>query len=229
VLDGVRAIAFDLDNTLWDVEPVIERAELLLGDWLRQHCPRIAQHLSRADMRRAREELAQREPHNAHDFSYLRLTALKRHAREHGYHEERAHTAFEVFLSARNQVAVFADVVPGLTRLATRFRLASLSNGNADLARIGLQGLFTLSLNARQIGAAKPARRCFEELARGLELPGSAIAYVGDDPQLDVVAARAAGLHSVWLERRARVWPAALTAPDLVASDCSALADALGC
>jgi FMN hydrolase / 5-amino-6-(5-phospho-D-ribitylamino)uracil phosphatase len=229
VLESVRAIAFDLDNTLWDVEPVIERAETILGGWLQQHCPRITRHLTREDMRRAREELARREPHHAHDFSYLRVTALKAHAREHGYHEDIALTAFEVFLTARNQVAVFADVVPGLVRLAARYVLASLSNGNADLERIGLGQLFALSLNARQIGAAKPARRCFEELAQRLALPCAAIAYVGDDPHLDVAAARAAGLRTVWLERRARAWPDELVPADLMVADCRALAAALGC
>ena len=104
MLSDVRAIAFDLDNTLWDVEPVLARAEAQLGEWLREHCPRIAASLSLEDMRRARFELAQREPHNAHDVTYLRLTALGAHARAHGYEEEVAQQAFAVFLAARNQV-----------------------------------------------------------------------------------------------------------------------------
>ncbi len=134
----MRAIAFDLDNTLWDVEPVLARAEARLHAWLQGNCPRIAQRLSCEDMRRAREELARREPHHAHDLSYLRLTALAAHAREHGYDECMAQQAFEVFLTARNELQPFADVAPALARLRQRYRLASLSNGNADLARIGL-------------------------------------------------------------------------------------------
>jgi len=31
----VRAVCFDLDNTLWAIEPVLERAELILADWMR--------------------------------------------------------------------------------------------------------------------------------------------------------------------------------------------------
>jgi FMN hydrolase / 5-amino-6-(5-phospho-D-ribitylamino)uracil phosphatase len=184
MLSDVRAVAFDLDNTLWDVEPVLERAEERLAAWLRQHCPRIA--LSREQMRVAREQLAHREPHNAHDVSYLRITALAAHAREHGYDERLAAQAFEVFLAARNEVEIFPEVGPALARLRRRYALASLSNGNADLARIGLEHVFSVSLNARQIGAAKPQRRCFERLMRELRLPAGAIAYVGDDPQLDV-------------------------------------------
>jgi putative hydrolase of the HAD superfamily len=225
MLSDVRAIAFDLDNTLWDVEPVLERAEERLAAWLQQHCPRIA--LSRAEMRAAREQLARSEPHNAHDLSYLRITALAAHAREHGYHERIASQAFEVFLAARNEVEIFPDVAPALARLRRRYTLASLSNGNADLARIGLGHVFSVSLNARQIGAAKPQRRCFERLAQELLLPAGAIAYVGDDPQLDVAAARAAGLGTVWMNRRAREWPQQLAPADLTVGDCAQLAAAL--
>lgn len=227
VPSDVRAIAFDLDNTLWDVEPVLARAEACLSAWLREHCPRIAHHLTPEDMRRAREQLARREPHNAHDLTYLRIAALAAHARDHGYDERIAHQAFEVFLAARNEVELFPDVTPGLARLARRFALASLSNGNADLQRIGLDHLFAVSLNARQIGAAKPHRRCFERLAAELMLPAAAILYVGDDALLDVVAARVAGFGTVWMNRRAQAWPAALAPADLVVSDCCELADAL--
>jgi putative hydrolase of the HAD superfamily len=117
MLGDVRAIAFDLDNTLWDIEPVLERAEQCLAAWLQQHCPRIA--LSREQMRAAREQLARREPHNAHDVSYLRVAALAALAREHGYDEQLARQAFEVFLAARNQVEIFPDVAPR-RRLAHR-------------------------------------------------------------------------------------------------------------
>ena len=225
MLSDVRAIAFDLDNTLWDVEPVLERAEQRLAAWLQQHCPRIA--LSRAEMRAAREQLARREPHNAHDVSYLRITALAAHAREHGYDERVASQAFEVFLAARNEVEIFADVAPALARLRRRYALASLSNGNADLARIGLGRVFSVSLNAGEIGAAKPQRRCFERLAQELQLAAGEIAYVGDDPQLDVAAARAAGLRTVWMNRRALEWPQQLAPADMTVRDCAQLATAL--
>jgi FMN hydrolase / 5-amino-6-(5-phospho-D-ribitylamino)uracil phosphatase len=225
MLSDVRAIAFDLDNTLWDVEPVLERAEQRLAAWLQQHCPRMT--LSRAEMRAARELLAQREPHNAHDVSYLRVATLSAHARAHGYDEQLAEQAFEVFLAARNEVDIFPDVAPGLARLRRRYALASLSNGNADLCRIGLEHLFSVSLNARQIGAAKPEPRCFARLAQELQLPASAIAYVGDDPQLDVAAARAAGLRTVWMNRRSLTWPPQLPAADLTVADCAQLAAVL--
>jgi len=228
VLSDVRAIAFDLDNTLWDVEPVLARAEARLEEWLREHGPRIAANLTSADMRRARAQLAQREPHNAHDVTYLRIATLTAHARAHGYEETLAQRAFEVFLAARNEVQLYPDVLPGLARLARRYPLASLSNGNADVGSIGLDQLFGVSLNARQVGVAKPHRRCFERLAAELALRAEEILYVGDDALLDVFAARTAGCASAWMNRRAQPWPPALEPADLVVRDCEELARALG-
>jgi FMN hydrolase / 5-amino-6-(5-phospho-D-ribitylamino)uracil phosphatase len=230
MLTDVRAVAFDLDNTLWDVAPVIERAEVRLYEWLREHCPRIPERVTVDDMRAARELLAREEPHNAHDFTYLRITALARHARECGYGDgdEVAQRAFEVFFAARNELDIFADVRPALTRLRSRYRLATLSNGNADLGRIGLADLFVLSLNARQIGVGKPHPRCFERLASELQLEPAQIVYVGDDPVLDVEASRAAGLRSAWINRFDQPWPAAIAPADVTIIDCSQLADALG-
>jgi len=224
----VRAIAFDLDNTLWDVEPVLSRAEARLGAWLAEHCPRITERLSPEDMRRAREELARAEPHNAHDVTYLRLTALAAHAREHGYDERIAAEAFAVFLSARNEVTPFADVQPALARLRRRYALASLSNGNADLERIGLAALFTVSLNAREIGAAKPHPHCFARLAAELALAPHEILYVGDDPLLDVSAARSAAFSTAWMNRRAQRWPEHLAPAELAVTDLTQLAQMLG-
>jgi len=228
VLNDVRAVAFDLDNTLWDVEPVLARAEARLLEWLHEHCPRIPEQVSLDDMRAAREQLAREEPHHAHDVTYLRLTALGRHARECGYHQDIAARAFEVFLAARCEVEILPDVRPAFARLGRRFRLASLSNGNADLKRIGLDGAFAVSLNARQIGAGKPDRRCFERLAQELGLTPAQILYVGDDPWLDVVAARAAGCRSAWMNRWGSAWPGELLRADLDVVDCGELAARLG-
>lgn len=221
---SVRAVAFDLDNTLWHVEPVIARAEERWLSWLREHCPRIPERLSLEDLRAARQRLAAREPHRAHDFTYLRIASLAELARECGYDEAIAERAFEVFFAARNEIDLFADVRPGLGRLRARYELATLSNGNADLELIGLADCFTVSLNARGVGAAKPDPRCFEALASSLNVEPGEILYVGDDPFLDVEAARTAGLRTAWMNRTGQSWPEPLTPADLDVRDCIELA-----
>ena len=40
---SIECVTFDLDDTLWHIGPVIARAEKHFYDWLREHCPRIAE------------------------------------------------------------------------------------------------------------------------------------------------------------------------------------------
>jgi FMN hydrolase / 5-amino-6-(5-phospho-D-ribitylamino)uracil phosphatase len=227
VANRLRAVAFDLDNTLWDVEPVIARAEAEWLQWLRENCPRITERLSLDDLRRARLALAAREPQRAHDMTWLRIASLEAHAAEFGYDAQIAQRAFDVFFAARNRLDPYADVRPGLARLQSHFRLASLSNGNADLRRIGLDDLFVATLSARSIGAAKPDRRCFEALLGHLQLQPDEVLYVGDDPLLDVAAARAAGLGTAWMNRSAMSWPDEVAEADINVVDCMHLANVL--
>ncbi len=225
--DHISALAFDLDNTLWAVEPVIERAEQRLFAWLRVHYPRIPELHSIEAMRTARYELARAEPQHAHDYTWLRVESLARHARACGYEGPVAEEAFEVFFAARNELETFPDVRPALARLREKYVLATLSNGNADLQRIGLADSFKVSLNARGVGCAKPDRRAFEALGAALVLEPAQVAYVGDDPFLDIEGARKAGLHTIWVNRNEATWPDTVARPDLAVRDCAELAERL--
>jgi FMN hydrolase / 5-amino-6-(5-phospho-D-ribitylamino)uracil phosphatase len=224
---NIRAIAFDLDDTLWDIEPVIVRAERRLLDWLRENCPRIPERFSQEDMRAARVQRAQDEPDRAHDFGYLRKSCMMQHARACGYSEDVALQAFEVFYAARNECDVFADVRPALARLKPRFALGTLTNGNADLKRIGLADFFLVSLTAIQVGVPKPHPRTFQRLTEVLGVEPQELLYVGDDPTCDVEGARAAGLRTAWMNRRRATWPDTHREADFMVRDCEELADRL--
>jgi 2-haloalkanoic acid dehalogenase type II len=207
-LSNIRAICFDLDNTLWDVWPVIKRAEQAMYDFLALKYPRVTASMTVEMLRAAREETARAYPQMAHDFTFLRTQTLKDHAREFGYAEAMAEEAFDAFLQARNEVVLYDDVLPGLERLKQRFRLFTASNGNADLQRIGLAHYFERSVNARQVGALKPDPLLFHKAIAGTDLEPQQVVYVGDDPALDVVGARAAGMCPVWINREQGSWSA---------------------
>ncbi|MGB5260314.1 MAG: hypothetical protein WBO34_07295 [Gammaproteobacteria bacterium] len=46
----LRALTFDLDDTLWDNTPVLMAAEQSLYDWLCRHYPHISRHYGPDDM-----------------------------------------------------------------------------------------------------------------------------------------------------------------------------------
>jgi putative hydrolase of the HAD superfamily len=211
----VQAIIFDLDDTLWEVGPVIVRAEHAMLAFLAERYPRVLEQHSLESMRDLRARMALEHPAMRHDFTWLRLESLRHHAREAGYPESMAHETFEVFYRARNEVTLYEDVLPALEQLHTRFRLFAVSNGNADLETIGLARYFERALAAREAGMLKPDPRIFGLLLHQAGLDTAQVVHVGDDAVADVEGARRAGVTPVWINRSGRAWPAAGSPPPL--------------
>jgi 2-haloalkanoic acid dehalogenase type II len=203
----VQAIIFDLDDTLWEVGPVIVRAEHALRAFLAERYPRVLEMHTPESMRDLRARMALEHAEMRHDFTWLRLESLRRLARAAGYAEAMAEEAFAVFYRARNEVILFDDVVPALERLHKRFRLFAASNGNADLAAIGLARYFEHSLAARDAGSLKPDPRIFSLLLERAGLEPAQALHVGDDALADVEGARRAGVVPVWMNRSGVQWP----------------------
>jgi putative hydrolase of the HAD superfamily len=166
-------------------------------------------------------------PAMRHDFTWLRLEALRHHAREAGYDAKMAERAFEAFYRARNEVTLYHDVLPALATLAREYRLFALSNGNADLAQCGVGQYFESGLAARDAGMLKPDPRIFEILLARVGLAAHEVVHVGDDAEADVEGARAAGVLPVWLNREAAAWPRESEPPELTIRGLDELAAAL--
>lgn len=221
----IRALSLDLDDTLWPVMPAIQAAEAHLHEWLGVHQPAVAKAWPPPAMRVLRERIAHHCPEIAHDFSAQRRLSLAHAMRASGEGEAHVDVAFEVFYAARNRVQPYDDTLPALVRLAALLPLASLSNGNADLARIGLDGHFSVRMSAREAGVAKPDARIFTALCRRLGQEPGQVLHVGDDPVLDVGGARAAGLMAAWLNRDGGDWPGPGDPPEWIFTDLQQLAD----
>jgi len=222
---SLRALSLDLDDTLWPIEPAIAAAEATLHDWLLARLPAVAAAWPPPAMRELRARIARHCPEIAHDFSAQRRLSLAHALRACGSDEAQAEPAFEVFFCARNRVALYEDALPALTRLSALLPLASLSNGNADLARIGIDAHFAVQVSAREAGVAKPDARIFSALCQRLHCAPAQVLHVGDDPLLDVAGARDAGLQAAWLNRAGGDWPGPGAAPALVFRDLGELAD----
>lgn len=213
---SIQLITFDLDDTLWEVAPVLENAEAALREWLVTHAPRIGA----ADVEQLwhiRAALVEAEPALRHRISELRRRVLLRALRNAGYEDEEAgelaEQAFQVFLAARHRVSLFPDVQPTLEVLANRYRLAVLTNGNADVRRLGLADYFQFALCAEELGVGKPDPLPFREALRRAGVEASQAVHVGDHPRDDIQGARAAGLRAVWYNPRGLAWQGA-AAPD---------------
>lgn len=102
---------------------------------------------------------------------------------------------------------VFDDVDEALIAIRRAgLQIAVLTNGtmqqqNDKLTRVGLAGRVGPVYTAEELGAAKPAATAYLAACQRWGLAPDAVLHVGDRYDLDVAAARAAGLRALHLDR----------------------------
>lgn len=221
----VLAITLDLDDTLWPFAPIGARIDQVLYEWMLQHSPATAAMYPVAAMRELRERSFRDNPHLHYDLSALRRLTLREALENSGADLALLEPAYEAFYAARNQVEFYPDAVDALARIAARVPVAALSNGNADLARIGLDHHFAFQLGSREHGAAKPAASIFHAACERLGVAPAQVLHVGDHIEMDVVGAMQAGLRGCWINRVEHTWHLPSLQPDLQFDTLTGLAD----
>ncbi len=227
-MQDVRAITIDLDDTLWAIGPVIARAEKRLGDWYREHYPRIPEHFTHEAALELRMRVFEEHADRIHDLTFIRCEVIRRMGEAVGYSSLDVEAAFAVFDEARNDLELFPDVRPALQSLRARYTLVAVTNGNASLEKVGIDDLFDGCVTARSVGAAKPAPRIFDAAVEAGGARREQTLHIGDHPEMDVDGARRSGLRSVWVNRHGWKWPAQLREPDGVVNDLHELDSLLG-
>ena len=137
----IRAISIDLDNTLWDVVPVIEKAERNSYQILSERYPRIIEQNSFEDILDLRERLFDSLPNVRHDLTELRRQVYIYLLGQAGYDTGDAEELLSLFLIDRNHVDLYSDVVPALENLipqipacdAFRWQFRSIENWNSQV------------------------------------------------------------------------------------------------
>ncbi len=222
----ILALTLDLDDTLWPVLPALERADQAVDAWLQQHHPDVARAWPIAAMRELRARVAAERLDLAHDFTTQRQLTMQHAFAACGIATAPIDALWEIYFAARNSVELYPDSLPALERITAQWPLVSLTNGNADLQRIGIHTHFAHHICARDTGTAKPDPRIFLAAAERLGVAPAAMLHIGDDPEMDMVGARDAGLRTAWINRSGQPWPTDLgAAPELDLRDMTALAD----
>lgn len=198
----IKLITFDLDNTLWEIDPVIVKADHAMREWIEQQVPEAVARLEREAFKTLRQRVVSENPDIAHKPTYLRKKMLYQLFRDTSLsHEQAEHMsaqAFEVFFHHRNQVQLFHDGEAMLQELSRDYRLIALTNGNAHLDRVGIGQYFVAHFNADRVARPKPHADMF---LAALEFAGVApqeCVHIGDHPHEDVDAAAALGFHTIW-------------------------------
>ncbi|REH39961.1 putative hydrolase of the HAD superfamily [Paraperlucidibaca baekdonensis] len=225
----IRLITFDLDNTLWDVEPVIVRADAAMNAWLINAHP-AWQTLDHSDLsacqRAAREQLANEH----HNLTALRIATLEIALTQCGLDAEQASTsaraAFAVFHAERNNVTLYDDAIDMLQTLANRYDIHAISNGNADITQMAIAPYFRAHFSAESVGVAKPDPAIFEAALTYAGISATGAVHVGDHPEQDIAAAQAVGMRAIWYNPSGAPWPLA-GAPDAQVQSLAALPAAI--
>ncbi len=223
----IRVISFDLDDTLWPCGLVIQRAERQLYDWLAEHAPAIPANYSIQAMREQRLVFQRANPDIAHDLTQVRQRSLQQLMDMHGYPRSLAAQGTALFREARNQVSPYPDVLPVLEGLSSRYRLVSVTNGNAEIGKTPLSKLFHRSFTAAEVGAARPDPALFQAVLDWSDVVPGSVLHVGDDPARDVAPARRLGMRTAWIQRGQGQWQAAESAnaaADVIITDLHQLA-----
>ena len=206
-MSDIRGLVFDLDGTLIDHRGSVAAAlrgwlpqlglvfdENLLTNWLaaeQRHFPAWrSRQITFAEQRRRRlRDFLPLIGHSVEDDAQL-------------------DAVFAGYLAwYEDSWTAFADVDDAVHLVRqSGLRVAVLTNGtveqqNAKMSRVGLAGRFGPVLTAEGIGAAKPDPRAYRAACQEIGLPASQVLHIGDLHDLDVLAARTAGLHAVHLDR----------------------------
>ncbi len=200
----IKCITFDLDDTLWAVDPVVDQANHTLFEWLAQNAEPFGKLYHSKDWPQLRRTVLQAMPEISHSVTLIRLRVLEHALQQAGYSaadaRQLAEQGFEVFHEARQQVEFFEHALAMLETLKQQgYRLGALSNGNADIHKVGLGHLMDFALNADEVGTEKPHPRMFEQALHHTGLRPEQLIHIGDDPVKDVEGANNLGIWTIWV------------------------------
>ena len=207
-MNGIKAVGFDLFNTLITVEPhAFDHAVNILSASLQEEGLAVEPEAFRTAHREAAiHHISEtrrdgRETHNRFWIS----TALNHLGWAVEPDDPRIARAIEVYFSAFIE---FCHLIPGseemLGALKARYPLGLLSNfthppaAQAILDGLGLTSFFDVVLISGEVGYRKPHASVFRLLVEKLGVAPEELLYVGDDPEPDIDGARSAGVQPVW-------------------------------
>lgn len=204
-LGPIKAITFDLDDTLYDNYPVIRKTTAESHAALQAYHPALRE-FTPEDYQALRDELLLREPEIYHDVSEWRRRSVELALLNAGLPAEQASAGardvMSVFHQWRSAVEMPEETHQTLAWLGERVPLVAITNGNADPQKLGIDHYFQFALRAGPHGRAKPWQDMYHLAAGRLDIAPQHILHVGDDLTTDVAGALRAGLQACWINLR---------------------------
>ncbi len=215
----IKAISFDLDDTLWECDPAIQRAEESLLEFLAERCELIRSRYTLESYTRIKLAFMRSNRHLSGDVTRMRLAMLRHMLQDCDTHKDMAEEAFDHFYHVRSEVDLYEDSLPALEYLSQRYSLAALTNGNANLQQIGIADYFSQVHYATLECPGKPEAHMFHVTCKAFMIKTDELLHIGDNPETDIEGARRAGVQTVWINRAGMLWPGNLPRADYEVRD----------
>lgn len=197
ILSHIRVIGFDLDDTLWDNRPVIQKAVdekfLFLDKVLPNHSLNEIEAVYTYEVERRVTD----DPMRYQDMTLLRQEALASLCQHFDLSDSVAEQAWDVFYRLRQNFILYQDAKPLLKKLSERFILMVISNGNARLDHTSIAGYFDEHWQAGKNGRAKPSPEMLHKAMQHYDCRPEEYLYVGDNMNIDMRAVIDAGCYGL--------------------------------
>lgn len=209
-MKSIRALTFDLDNTLWETDASILGAEDVMAAHLRSLTPAAwMADFSLETFRAVRKQIVEERPDIAHNLTVVRRETLVRWFENRGatrsVAEDLAGEGFRVFYEERQKVDPYPGTAETLEILSKDYPLGAITNGNADLMAMPLGQYFQFSLQSQHFPKPKPDPVMFEEALKRLNVEPHECLHIGDDIEHDVIGAKRLGMKAVWFNTHGRI------------------------
>ncbi len=202
----VKAVSFDLDDTLWPIQPILQAAEKKLFALLEADFSRITDALDLDALQARRMAFFKPRTELHHDLTRLRQLYFVDLLTEFGY-DSGADTLLEQFKHWRNDVSPYPGCEAFLETLSAHFPLVACTNGNADVFQTPIGRYFTASIRSEEAGVAKPHADIFKQTCAAVSVRASDLAHVGDNTVTDVMGSQQFGCHGIWYNPEQLPWP----------------------
>ena len=214
-LSAIKAISFDLDDTLYSNKPVMMAIEKKMIAYFAKHLAAQQHKLPKAfanfTMRywyQFRRQAISKHPELSNDVVRVRLESYRLGLSSLGYSKEEAQkmaqAAVDYFIALRSDFSVPNASKELLAKLGKRYTLVAISNGNVDCHALGIADYFHHIYHAgwqknEQLLKQKPSTDMFDLACQQLAIVPQQLLHVGDCGRSDIQGALRAGCQSAWL------------------------------
>lgn len=202
----LKAIVFDLDDTLYDYQALHNKAMNVLSKYVGEHFGVDAEQF-RSAWADAREETKQAQGNTAASHNrmlYCQKTLEKLELPP-------AYGALEMYEAYWGYILAQMSLREGVAELLTDCKERGIKIGicsdltahiqHCKLQALGIAAQIDCLVTSEEAGVEKPDPQIFQMILKKLKCAPSEVLYIGDNLERDIYGAAACGISALWLTR----------------------------